>query len=70
MKHPIWIPCEGEAHYNGHQDACGLCAPYWGRVPICRDCYHRLDVKKKCRNCGLRYTIQEDQDEWREDDRA
>ena len=26
------VPCSGEAHINGLQDHCGICAPRWGTV--------------------------------------
>lgn len=64
MKAAQWRECEGEAHQNeAHADGCGVCAPFWGRVPTCPDCASGLlrPRGKRARSwacrCGKRWDV-------------
>lgn len=54
-----WKDCPGGAHENAYIDNCSICAPRWGRIPICPGCKEPLTVGRganpttgQCREIG------------------
>ena len=40
---PVWVECTGDAHKNPFIDHCGVCSPFWERIPTCKSCGKTLE---------------------------
>jgi len=54
-----WEACSGEAHSNPHIDNCNICAPRWGRIPVCPEHGERLDGKNRCPACEKQFIVED-----------
>lgn len=51
----LYIDCTGAAHTNPFIDNCGICAPYWERIPLCEKHRWKLSIRGmrvECEKCN------------------
>lgn len=67
MLSAVWVDCPGitnegkQAH--AMRDGCTSCAPFWGRIPVCPHCRHKLHRRgrTKCKGCNKYSLVNEEQ---------